>query len=185
MVQGERVARREGLIVWENQVQTSIYKGWINNQVLFYSTGNYIQHSVINHNGKEYEKRIYVCMIQQFAFKILNIINIFLCQHKGPIIFFKQHDILHHNILNSLTIFLIEFSVFLPLYYMKYCNKHPCACISVHVLIFCYMDFRSRIAEAKGMHTYLSLSNFKFPPTVVRVCFAGISAPTLGKNKHH
>ena len=29
---------------------------WINNKVLLYSTGNYIQHTVINHNGKEYEK---------------------------------------------------------------------------------------------------------------------------------
>ena len=29
---------------------------WINNEVLLYSTGNYIQYPVINHNGKEYEK---------------------------------------------------------------------------------------------------------------------------------
>ena len=29
---------------------------WINNKVLLYSTDNYIQYSVINHNGKEYEK---------------------------------------------------------------------------------------------------------------------------------
>ena len=28
----------------------------INNKVLLYSTGNYIQYPVINHNGKEYEK---------------------------------------------------------------------------------------------------------------------------------
>ena len=28
---------------------------WIN-KVLLYSTGNYIQYPVINHNGKEYEK---------------------------------------------------------------------------------------------------------------------------------
>ena len=35
--------------------------GWINNKVLLYSTGNYIQHPVINHNGKEYEKgHIYI-----------------------------------------------------------------------------------------------------------------------------
>ena len=27
--------------------------GWINNKVLLYSTGNYIQYPVINHNGKE------------------------------------------------------------------------------------------------------------------------------------
>ena len=29
---------------------------WINNKVLMYSTGNYIQYPVINHNGKEYEQ---------------------------------------------------------------------------------------------------------------------------------
>ena len=30
-----------------------LYIGWINNKVLPYSTGNYIQYPVINHNGKE------------------------------------------------------------------------------------------------------------------------------------
>ena len=29
---------------------------WINNKVLLYSTENYIQYPIINHNGKEYEK---------------------------------------------------------------------------------------------------------------------------------
>ena len=34
---------------------------WINNKVLMYNTGNYIQYPVINHNRKEYEKEcIYV-----------------------------------------------------------------------------------------------------------------------------
>ena len=28
----------------------------INNKVLLYSTGNYIQYPVINHNGKEYKR---------------------------------------------------------------------------------------------------------------------------------
>ena len=33
-----------------------------NNKVLLYSTVNYVQYSVINHNGKEYEKEcIYMC----------------------------------------------------------------------------------------------------------------------------
>ena len=33
------------------------------NKVLLYSTGNYIQYPVINHNGKEYEKEyIYMCI---------------------------------------------------------------------------------------------------------------------------
>ena len=34
---------------------------WINNKVLLYSTGNYIQSPGINHNGKEYLKKN-VCM---------------------------------------------------------------------------------------------------------------------------
>ena len=36
----------------------------IHNKVLLYSTESYIQHSMINHDGKEYKKRtyIYICM---------------------------------------------------------------------------------------------------------------------------
>ena len=30
---------------------------WINNNVLLYSTGKYIQYPGINHDGKEYEKK--------------------------------------------------------------------------------------------------------------------------------
>ena len=33
-----------------------LYTEWINNKILLYSTGNYIQYPVINHNGKEYKK---------------------------------------------------------------------------------------------------------------------------------
>ena len=33
-----------------------LYIGCINNKVLLYGTGNYIQYPVINHNGKECEK---------------------------------------------------------------------------------------------------------------------------------
>ena len=35
-------------------VDILLYIGWINSKVLLYSTGNYIQYPVINHNGKEY-----------------------------------------------------------------------------------------------------------------------------------
>ena len=39
------------------------HTGWINNKVLFYSTGKYIQYPVISHNGKEYEKlHIGICI---------------------------------------------------------------------------------------------------------------------------
>ena len=34
-----------------------LYIEWINNEALLYSTGNYIQYPIINHNGKE---RMYV-----------------------------------------------------------------------------------------------------------------------------
>ena len=37
-----------------------LYIGWINNKVLLCSTGNYIQYPVINNNGKEYKKRMYI-----------------------------------------------------------------------------------------------------------------------------
>ena len=41
---------------------------WINNKVLLYITGNYIQYPMINHNGKEYEKKVRVCVCH-FAVK--------------------------------------------------------------------------------------------------------------------
>ena len=31
-----------------------LYREWINNKVLLYSTGNYIQYPIIVHNGKEH-----------------------------------------------------------------------------------------------------------------------------------
>ena len=40
---------------------------WINNKVLMYSTGNYIQYPVINHNGKEYKKRMYICITESLC----------------------------------------------------------------------------------------------------------------------
>ena len=43
-----------------------LYIGWINNKVLLYSTGNYIQYPVINHNGKEYEK-VYICITESLC----------------------------------------------------------------------------------------------------------------------
>ena len=47
-----------GVQDWEFEIikRKLLYTGWINNKVLLYSTGNYIQYHVINNNGKEYEK---------------------------------------------------------------------------------------------------------------------------------
>ena len=33
---------------------------WINNKVLLYTTGSYIQYPVISQNGNEHEKRMYM-----------------------------------------------------------------------------------------------------------------------------
>ena len=55
------LAKREGFgggMEWEVEINKCklllIYREWINNKVLLYNTGNYLQHPVINHNGKEY-----------------------------------------------------------------------------------------------------------------------------------
>ena len=45
-----------------------LYIEWINNKVLLYSTGNYIQYPMINHNGKEYFKKdIYICITESLC----------------------------------------------------------------------------------------------------------------------
>ena len=36
------------------------YIGWINHKILLQSTGNYIQYPIINYNGKEYKRRMYI-----------------------------------------------------------------------------------------------------------------------------
>ena len=49
---------------WESGIGSCklLHLEWINNKVLLYSIGNYIQSPGINHNGKEYLKKegIYV-----------------------------------------------------------------------------------------------------------------------------
>ena len=52
-----------------------LYIGWINNKALLYSTGNYTQYPVINHNGKEYEKE-YVCITEShYCIAEINTVN--------------------------------------------------------------------------------------------------------------
>ena len=53
---------------WESGISRCklLHLEWINNKVLLYSTGNYIQYSVINHNGKEYEK-MYICVTESLC----------------------------------------------------------------------------------------------------------------------
>ena len=50
----------EGGMEWEFGISRCklLYREWINNKGLLYSTGNYIQYPMTNHNGKEYKKRM-------------------------------------------------------------------------------------------------------------------------------
>ena len=61
------VAKGEGVgegMDWEFGVSRCklLHLEWIDNKVLLYSTGNYIQFPGINHNAKEYKKRMYICV---------------------------------------------------------------------------------------------------------------------------
>ena len=48
--------RKDWIGVWDSRWKLA-YKEWINNKVLLYSTGSHIQYPVINHDGKECEKK--------------------------------------------------------------------------------------------------------------------------------
>ena len=68
------VAKGEGVgggMEWEVGVSRCkrLYMEWINNKVQLYSTGNYIQYPMINHNRKEYfkKKNVYICIMNHFA----------------------------------------------------------------------------------------------------------------------
>ena len=63
---------REGgrVMDWEFEVSRCklLHLEWINNKVLLYSTGNYIQSPGINHNGKEYKKKnVYMCITESLC----------------------------------------------------------------------------------------------------------------------
>ena len=47
-------------------MQNIIYRMNKQQGLTAYSTGNYIQYSVINHNGKEYEKE-YICITESVS----------------------------------------------------------------------------------------------------------------------
>ena len=63
-----------------------LYIEWINNKVLLYSTGNYIQYPGINHSGKRIWKRMYIYILFQiFPYRLLhNIKYSSLCYRVHP-----------------------------------------------------------------------------------------------------
>ena len=49
-------------------MQTITYIGWLDNKVLLFSTGNYIQSAGINHDGKEFlKKKACVCITESLC----------------------------------------------------------------------------------------------------------------------
>ena len=54
LVKREDEWENDALGVWDTRCKL-LYIEWINNKVLLYSTGYYVQYPVINHNGKEHE----------------------------------------------------------------------------------------------------------------------------------
>ena len=60
---------RGGGMGWEAGISRCklLYIEWINNKVLLYCTGNYIQYPEINHNGKEYKKNVHICITESLC----------------------------------------------------------------------------------------------------------------------
>ena len=78
---------------WEFEIRRYklLHIKWINSKGLLYSTGNYIQFPVINHNGKEYT---YIC-IHTYTYIYLNYFAIHekLTQHcKSTILQLKKYS---------------------------------------------------------------------------------------------
>ena len=56
-----------------------VYMEWISNKILLYSTENYIQYPMINHNGKEYFKKEYNIYIHTHIYTYICITESLCC----------------------------------------------------------------------------------------------------------
>ena len=74
------VAKGWGGLDWEFGVSRCklLYAKWINFKALLYSTVNYIQYPVINHNGENMKKNVYICIISNI-YKIYIYMYIIMC----------------------------------------------------------------------------------------------------------
>ena len=54
---------------WEFEMSRcqQLHVEWINNKALLCSTGNSIQHPMINHSGRNMKKFVYICMTEPFC----------------------------------------------------------------------------------------------------------------------
>ena len=59
VAKGEQGGDRHGARAWDQKMQAILYTiGWISSKVLLQSTENHIQSPVINHDGKNTQKRM-------------------------------------------------------------------------------------------------------------------------------
>ena len=58
-----------GGIEWEFGVSRCklLYIEWINNKVLLYSTGNYVQYPVINHRERNMKRNVCMCITESLC----------------------------------------------------------------------------------------------------------------------
>ena len=62
-----------GRTAWESGVNRCklLHLGWIDNKILLHITGNYIQYPVINHEGKNMKKNVYIYIYIKKVRKVL------------------------------------------------------------------------------------------------------------------
>ena len=62
----ERRVRRD----WELGISRCelLYIEWINNKVLLYITSNSVQYLLVNTNGEEFKKCVYICKTEPFYY---------------------------------------------------------------------------------------------------------------------
>ena len=70
---------REGRIGRLGLANVNCYTGWIDNKIILYSTGTYIQYPLINHYGKNMKKKIYIYIYVCYIYICVCYIYICVC----------------------------------------------------------------------------------------------------------
>ena len=95
-----------------------LYIEWINNKDVLYSIENYIQYSVINHNGKEYEKEYIDTHTHIYIYTQL---NHFAIQQMYSIViqyFYRLYSIIGFYKIMGIIPCAIQYILFVYLFYI-------------------------------------------------------------------
>ena len=138
-----------------------LYKEWINT-VLLYSTRNYIQYSLIKHNGKEYKKEhIYICMYFAVQQKLVNTVKqLYFKEKKKPTSIF----------LYSFHCLILEHCIFLGILKAFKCPKDWTNSLTA-LYAFYYLNPEHDFSGLKpGKPSVLIRFLHKTPPTKI-ICY--------------